>query len=280
VVANYDLAFASDRNGGFQVFLMDTRNGEFKEIPNPSGYERGWWPSFCGNRIAIEAVDLNGSENKKQWIYLMGLDGSQERLSAPSSPDRLGVPRCSPNGDFLAYSANVSGAWPMFVTDFSSTYQFSPPDALVSGYASWPASGSNFIFQVITQDDYRNLVYRMNGHPSAGQYGQIDTGGNPALSPDGSRMTYSCDQSGDNRVICIGQPGGGGSNDLVTIIRKTSGGEAIQPSTAWSIDGWIYYASAADGDWDIYRVRPDGSGRENLTDHFGSSDEIMPALKW
>jgi Tol biopolymer transport system component len=68
---------------------------------------------------------------------------------------------------------------------------------------------------------------------------------------------------------------------LHTIVRKNASGAAIQPSTAWSADGlWIYFASAEDGDWDIYRIRPNGSGLENLTSDWGSSDEIMPALKW
>jgi Tol biopolymer transport system component len=168
----------------------------------------------------------------------------------------------------------------MFVTDFSSTYQFSPPDALVSGYASWPNSGNSFIFQVITEGDLRHLIYRMNGHPSGGQYSKIDSGANPALSPDGSRMTYSCEANGDDRIICIVPVGGGDIRQLFTIKRNKVDGLNIQPSSAWSIDGWVYYASASDGDWDIYRVRPDGSGRENLTDHLGPYDEIMPALKW
>jgi len=48
----------------------------------------------------------------------------------------------------------------------------------------------------------------------------------------------------------------------------------------WSGDGlWIYFASAADGDWDIYRVRPDGSELQNLTAEW-DSNELMPALNW
>jgi len=281
-VANFDLAFASNRNGEFQVYLMDTQNNENMRLSNPSGYDRAWWPSFCGNRIAVEAVDLNGSESNDQWIYFLEIDnGGNERISAPGSSSILGVPRCSPGGGFLTYSAKISGDWKMIFTDFSDTYKISPPDALVSGYASWPISGYNFIFQVITEGDFRNLIYRMNGHPSGGQYSKIDDGGNPALSPDGNWMTYSCESNGDNRTICIASSDGSNVEKLHTIIRKKAGGAAIQPSTAWSADGqWIYFASAEDGDWDIYRIHPNGSGLKNLTNDWGSSDEIMPALKW
>jgi Tol biopolymer transport system component len=53
------------------------------------------------------------------------------------------------------------------------------------------------------------------------------------------------------------------------------------PATAtWSADGqWIYYASANGGDWDIFRIHPDGSGMENLTSSW-PSNEMMPALQW
>jgi Tol biopolymer transport system component len=48
----------------------------------------------------------------------------------------------------------------------------------------------------------------------------------------------------------------------------------------WSVDGqWIYFASAEDGDWDIYRIRPNGGDLKNLTNAW-ESNEIMPALQW
>jgi Tol biopolymer transport system component len=70
---------------------------------------------------------------------------------------------------------------------------------------------------------------------------------------------------------------------LVEIIRvEVPGvGWGIQPASAWSADGqWLYFASAFDGDWDIYRIRLDGSGMQNLTEDWGSSNEVNPALKW
>jgi serine/threonine protein kinase/Tol biopolymer transport system component len=282
VAAYYDLAFASDRDGDFQVYVMDTQNQDTKAIPRPSGYEQVWWPTFCGNRVAVEAQDKNGSENKKQWIFLMDIEsGDKERLNAPNSPTNLGVPRCSPNGSYLAYSANVGEVWGLFVTDFANTYEIYPSDAFVSGYASWPAYGDNFIFQVVTKVDYKYLIYQMNGHPSGGQYSQISSGANPAMSPDGTWMTYSCESNGDDRTLCMAATDGTDIYSFVTIKRVKVGGENLQPASAWSWDGqWIYFASAADGDWDIYRIHQDGSGLQNLTDSWGPSNEVNPALRW
>jgi len=278
----YDLTFASDRNGEIHVYVMDTQTGAYEEIITPSGYERAWWPSFCGDLLAVEAVDLNRSESREQWIYLVSIDGETvENINPPDSVEKLGVPRCSPNGSFLTYSGKVSSIWRMFVSDFSSTSNIAAPDSIVSGYASWSAVENVFIFQGITSEDYRNLIFQITGHPLDGQFHQIGSGGNPAISPNGNMMVFSCESEGNDRVLCTSSINGDNKSILVKIKREKIGDVNVQPSSTWSLDGqWIYFASAQDGDWDIYRIRPDGNGLENLTNHWGSSNEIMPAVKW
>jgi len=275
---DYDLAFASDRDGEFQVYVMSLNSGSEKKVKVPSGYERTWWPSFCGDKIAVEAVDKNQSESRDQWVYLVSIqDDIVEDSIVSGSAGALGIPRCSPGGYFLAYSGKAGSIWQLFITDFSKTYQLTAPDSIVSGLASWPLEGMNFIFQGITNEDYQNLVYQMTGHPSGGQFDLIGSGGNPALSPDGSQIVYSCESEGNDRVLCISSIDGDNKTVLVKIKREKIGDVNVQPSSAWSVDGqWIYFASAQDGDWDIYRIRPNGSGLENLTNHWGSSNEIMP----
>ena len=275
----YDLAFASDRDGEFAIYLMDSRTGSYKMIERPSGYERAWWPSFCGGQIAAEVYDINNE--LPQAIYLINPDGGAAKLSLPGGVERAGVPRCNPDGSYLVYSADVGDIWGLFIYQFSTqkTYQVYPEDGFVSGYASWPLQGDNFIFQVITVENYVNLIYRMEIIPT--QYQKTGSGGNPSLSPDGSQITYSCQSQGDDRVLCVASPGGANERSLVLVKRKSiSGVGGIQPASVWSADGqWIYFASAEDGDWDIYRIRPDGSGKENLTNDW-SSNEIYPTAKW
>lgn len=278
----YDLAFASDKDGEFAVYLMDSNTKGVKKIPRPSGYERVWWPSFCGDSVAVEAQDL---DSNNQWVYLINIfTGNDNRLSAPETSLKLGVPRCSPSGEYLAYSANYSeNFWAMFVTDFSNTYQYYPTDGQISGYASWPLSGTNFLFQVITQEDYKNMIYRIVDYPSVEGYTIVGGGANPALSPDGSRMVYSCKSNGNDRTLCVADANGSNEVELIDIIRiQVPGiGWGIQPASAWSADGkWVYFASAVDGDWDIYRIRPNGADIENLTNDWGSSNEVNPAVKW
>lgn len=281
---NFDLAFASDRDGEFAVYLMNSQTEDWKMLDRPSGYERVWWPSFCGDDLVAAEVQ-DADKSKPQWIYYLFVKEDRSfPLNAPGSTAALGVPRCRPSRDldYIAYSANSSGAWGLCVNDeiAGKTYKFFPENGAITGYAAWPKNGNDFIFQVI-DDGQNNLIYRIKNDPSSLDYSKIRGGGNPSISPDGNQIAYSCERSGDNRVLCVAASDGSGQYTLVTIRReKIRNLWWIQPSSAWSADGrWIYFASAADGDYDIYRIRPDGSGLENITQSW-SSNEIMPAIQW
>ncbi len=106
----YSLAFASDRDGSFDIYLMDPDQNTWKKLDSPSGFNVAIWPSFCGNEVAAEMQDTQGV--RAQWIYLIDPDsGAVTSWNTVGSPSALGVPRCSPDGQFLAYSANFDSKW-------------------------------------------------------------------------------------------------------------------------------------------------------------------------
>jgi Tol biopolymer transport system component len=100
----------------------------------------------------------------------------------------------------------------------------------------------------------------------------------PALSPDGLRMAFIC--SMDDWRLCV--------HDLITwqtqwlqkITASYLEGTLSAPGTpSWSPDGeWILFATEDDGDRDFYRIRPDGSGLENLTTDWPGT-ELMPSWR-
>ena len=274
----YDMAFASDRSGNVSVYLMDIENPEnWIELPIPSGYNRAWWPNFCKDFIAIEVQDRNGSN--PQWIVLIDPRNGTNITWQPSiNRQALGVPRCSPDGLTIAYSYKDNNWWgAMAIDDFPISGSQPIFQQNSWGYSSWTRN-LNFIY-TMTKDNKKWVI--QSNHISTSRTGSspiiIASGKYPAISPDGDYLVYICHGNND---LCIMNLSSKQTNTLTDIIYINVNGEKFPASAMWSKDGsWIYFSSAEDGDWDIYRIHPDGSGLQNLTSNW-TSNELMPALQW
>jgi serine/threonine protein kinase len=272
VMHGFDLAFASDRGGGFSIYLVNLQTENTVSLPRPSGYEVAWWPWFCGDQIATEVHDTNGSN--PQWIYMLGLDGdTSTKWNPPGSPNHLGVPRCSTDAKYMAYSADESGSWKLYVADIAGHQASLFDDNPLSGYVSW--SADNYDFLSMSKID--QFVIRKTEDMNSGSTKTIAQGKYPVLSPNGKYMAYIC---GTNLDLCVKEFSTGKSTTLYSIKYERINDVRVPASPAWSADGeWIYFASADDGDWDIYRIRPDGDDIQNLTQNWDSSNELMPASR-
>jgi Tol biopolymer transport system component len=90
-------------------------------------------------------------------------------------------------------------------------------------------------------------------------------------------MAYFC---GNMLGLCLtAWPSGEVVSQKTINYYKKIDGEIVSASAAWSRDGkWIYFNSSPAGNWDIYRMHPDGSELQNLTADW-PSDEIMPTAR-
>lgn len=93
----------------------------------------------------------------------------------------------------------------------------------------------------------------------------------PSWSPDGTRLVFGGFNPGDlDREIYVINADGSGLERLTT-----SAGHDIDPY--WSPDGqYIVFASNRDGNYEIYRMRSDGSDPVNLTRHPGA--DLTPTM--
>ncbi len=283
-VGDYDLAFASDRTGVMQIFLMDTKDpNHFTSLPIPTGYNWAWWPSFCADWIAAEVQDYNGSSI--QWIYLLyPSSGETTRFEPQGSFDSLGVPRCSPDGRYLSFSAAQGKQWPMFMNEIASGELTKIFQSRIAGYVSWPTAVDHFYFMSIETTGKPFIIQPVLNFFSLSGWNigpQIAEGKYPAVSPDGSYLAYICRNTD---YLCIIELSSGNSilDYRVNYVKvKYKNKDITVPSTAmWSVDGqWLYFSSVEGGDWDIFRMRSDGSGVENLTQDW-PSNELTPALQW
>jgi Tol biopolymer transport system component len=177
-------------------------------------------------------------------------------------------PSLSPDGEFLAYSAEpdggdtdiflerVGGRNPINLTEDSDAADIMPafsPDGRTIAFCSTQGRGGIFVMGA-TGESVRRLT---------------DEGFDPAWSPDGERIAYATEGAFDplarNRLSAL------------RLVDVTSGetseifeGDAMQPS--WSpnghrIAGWSAYSGlSSTGQRDIFTIRSDGTDRVAVTD--------------
>ena len=188
-------------------------------------------------------------------IHTSNPDGSDhQRLTFNGAVER--DPTWSPNGQWIAYSSNLTGNSEVWVmgADGNSARQLTnhPTDDL---YPAWSPDGARIVF-VAERDNTREIyvIAVGGGTPRRLTSNNIDEA-YAAWSPDGSMIAFSGRQLGQGGMWTIKSDGSNGGNP--TKITSFGGNYA---DLVWS-RGRIYFAASATphgGDYNIYSVLPDG----------------------
>lgn len=246
------IAFASDRDGAWEIYLMDWDGSNQRRITRHNGLsilpswspdnERMVYTSFAsgtsdmyiinrrgGGRIKLSTkLNLNtsatfspvgndiafvGSLDGNPDIYLIKDDGSNlRRLTSAYSIES--TPEWSPNGRQISFTSGRSGTPQIYVMD---------------------AEGTN--------------VRRVS---SSGEWNDDAT-----WSPDGENIAYTSRVNGRFQIRIVNLPTG--QSRIVA-------GEGSNEQPTWSPDGqWIAFQSNRSGKWQIYRMRVDGTDLRQLT---------------
>ena len=148
----------------------------------------------------------------------------------------------------------------------------------IAGFTTWPFGGETIYS--MAKPDAGFEVRRTEGYRDAGSMNTtsiLSDAKFPAISPAGDQLAYICNGTS---AICVLNLDSGESIEIYTLNYVRIDNVAMPATVMWSADGlWLYFASADGGDWDIFRMRPDGSEVQNLTPDW-NSNELMPALRW
>jgi TolB protein len=247
------IAFASNRSGNWEIWLMDwdganqrqiTRHGALSILPSWSpDNERMVYTSFArgtsdmyiinrrgGGRMRINSgLALNtsatfspvgndiafvGSVRGNPDIYLIKDDGSNvRRLTTTTSIES--TPEWSPNGRQIAFTSGRTGTPQIYIMD---------------------AEGTNV----------RRISHDGNWNDDA------------VFSPDGEKVAYTSRVNGRFQIRIA---------NLITGESSIVAGEGSNEQPTWSPDGqWIAFQSDRKGrKWQVYRMRADGSDLLQLT---------------
>jgi WD40 repeat protein len=131
----------------------------------------------------------------------------------------------------------------------------------------WASDGRRLVFAGGIWPDLDVIVLDTSTGDTVRLFRSDSTDYMPSWSPDGLRIVFSSTRSGTHDLY-IGTTAGG------AVRRLTIADSCDNSEPRWSPDGdWIAYRSDCDGNREIHRIRPDGSGRQRVTSDAAEDSE-------
>ncbi len=252
------LAFASDRSGTGDIFVLD-QAGQIRNITNhpQADWDPTWSPS--GTQLAFTSHRSGNSD-----IWLMDLP---DTAATPPQPRNLTnhpnwdySPTWSPSGQSVAFVSERDGDPDIFVQNLAeeSALQLTFNEEM-ERYPAWSPDGQHIAFATVR--DGVEKIYRIRPD---GTDEQLLTpaplkGTAPAWGPDSKRLAFiGWDQENSPGIYIIGPE----ADDLEQVYQ----GQNWLGSLNWSTDGkWLTFTSWQNGNHELYALSIDGGSPVRMT---------------
>lgn len=258
------IAFASDRDGNFEIYLMQSDGGGQTRLTENPGEDHSpaWSPD--GARLAFVSTRDGNSE-----IYVMNSDGTgQTRLSNHTAGDL--APAWTRDGSRIAFVTNRDGNDEIYLMNADGSNQ--------TNLTNNPADDDSFSFSPdglriafsSTREDSQHEVYTMN--LDGGGINRLTNSEGDDIYPSFSsqRIVFQSNRDENDELYSI-------SFDGQNQTRLTNSVDFdIDPSQ--SDDGSrILFSTSRDGNLEIYLMNANGSGLIRLTNN--NAADVQPALQ-
>jgi len=234
VVAENKIAFVSDRDGNYEIYIMNIDGSEQRRLTDNPAYDSEPCFSLDGTKIVFGSNrDGDIYDYRVEEIYIMNADGSEQtRLTYSTEEDFRYInylPSFSHNGSKIAFTSHRSG-YAIYTMNIDGSDQ----KELIGIY-------SNDSSYCLSPDWSKIAITR------SGELGEEDIG----------ILVFTIDTYRDG-------------SERASLTKK----QAIGWSPCFSLDGTkIAFSSDRDGNWDIFIMNIDGTGQANLTNNPDTDDE-------
>lgn len=227
-----------------RLALVDPASRSVVGTLGAPGAQADWFPD--GRRIVFLDTE------RKRLAYTELDRPDDRRLARWTLVGRDGSPAVSPDGRRIAFESRSAGASRLQILEAGDSSASSLGDGAAP---EWHPDGNRLVFH--RADGKWNQIYTMNlAERRAQRLTRVAFNAwNASYSPDGNWIAFSGDPDGAADIFIMAADGTG--------MRRLTRGSSAEHSPAWSVDGYIYFASDArqrsDSDiTNIWRLKPDG----------------------
>jgi Tol biopolymer transport system component len=252
-----DIAFASRRDGNWEICVMDAAGRQQRRLTRRSAEDRFplWSPD--GRQIAFSSLAGAGAEDS--WgLWLMNADGTGQRRLA-SHVIAKSTRGWSPDGKRIVLTAMTANNVDIHVVDVQTgqlTRLTSAPGE--DRDPSWSPDGRQLVFSSSREGLPQVYVMGADGSHQRRLTNQVTAVLAPRWSPDGALIAFTSGPDGNRDLYLMNATGG-------TVQRLTKGTHLTRDPAAWSPDGSRIAVQIADGkDYNVGIVRPGNAPRAPL----------------
>jgi TolB protein len=179
------LAFASNRDGQWDLYLLSLESGDVSRLTDTAAYEGHptWSPD--GTRLAFESSEGNGFD-----LWILGIHGEATPLQLTGAGANEYSPSWSPSGDEIAFVSEQDGSYDIWIIGLDESggelRNLTQSPHLAKADPSFSPGGSWLAYS--ESRDGLALIMLRNIAQTSAQSLEVGQGGAATWSPDGQTI--------------------------------------------------------------------------------------------